>query len=322
MTLGTFGARSLRIWFSGGRGFIGGHLRRRLAAVYGREPLCLTADPAPSGGTAGAALIHVNFTSAEAISEVVEKHGVPDVFVHLGWAGMTEPESEVHLHANVLASRTLVRTLYEAGLERFIFVGSVNEYGDRAGLLREDMPAVGRLTRYAQGKAEVGRFGLEQAEKFGRIFVHVRLFYTYGAGQRESSLINTLFRCHLTGRAVDLGPCDHFRDYVYVGDVVEGLARMARMERSAVVNLGFGSAIRLREFVELFWSQLGDHPERLNFGALPKRADESEQPYSYASLENLVRLTGWRPGVPVDVGVQMTIDHLRESAGLGSPGRG
>jgi nucleoside-diphosphate-sugar epimerase len=224
---------------------------------------------------------------------------------------MTEPESDAHILTNVLAGKTLIRTLYEMGLERFIFIGSANEYGSRTGLLTEQMAPVGRLTNYAKAKSQVGQYGLEQAEQYGRTFIHVRLFYVYGPGQRPSSLINTLCRCYITDSVVDLRPCEHFREYIYVEDVVNGILQMCQLGHSAIINLGSGSAIKLKDFVQLFWSRLGGSPDRLNFGALPASWDEPEQPYSFASLETLTRLTNWRPTISIDEGIQMTIKQLR-----------
>lgn len=304
------------IWMTGAGGFIGREAVRACVGT-GAEILCLT--PAAVNPSAGPEAdrprrIQVDFLNSNDIRGVVQQHGLPDCFLHLGWGAMTDPMSSEHLGANVAASRQLIDTLYAAGLKKIVFVGTCNEYGAREGLLSEDQLPVGRLTCYAQAKAAVAAYGLVQARARARTFLAVRLFYVYGPSQRAGSLINKLYRCFRDGVAPELGPCEHYRDYLHVRDVAEGLCRLSATEETAVVNLGSGRAVRMKDFVIQFWHALGGSPERLRFGAQPMRAGEPDQPHSYADLETLLRLTGWTPGITLAEGIELTIRAMRGGA--------
>jgi nucleoside-diphosphate-sugar epimerase len=249
----------------------------------------------------------LNYGEPKEIRCLIDKLGVPDTFIHLGWGNMEDPCSTEHLTRNVDHAKSLMDTLYDAGLARFVFIGSVNEYGSRTGLLAEDMPAEGIMTNYAKGKAMVAAYGMEQTCHHDRAFLSIRVFYTYGQGQRSGSLINKLIRSRIEGIRPDLGPCEHYRDYIHVTDVAEGIARLCHVDQATTVNLGSGHAVSVREFVELFWKKLGGAPEDLQFGANPMRAGEPAQPHSFASLERLRHLTDWAPRLSLEEGIDVTI---------------
>lgn len=293
------------VWLTGSGGFIGRYLVPILRAASARLVL-LTPNPVGPGDPRR----RLDLDDPTAIRGAVDREGLPDVCVHLGWGDVDRPESSAHLEHHAPAAETLIRTLYDAGLQRCVFVGTTNEYGARAGALTEDLPPLGFMTNYARGKWRVTRFGLAEAERRGRSFVSARLFYTYGAGQREGALLNKLYRLHREGAAPDLGPCEHYRDFIYAGDAAEGIRRLANCDGCAIVNLGRGEMVRMDEYVRLFWSLLGGDPAALRFGALPMRAGEPEQVRCFADLTRLRQMTGWTPPTPLPDGLRAVMAQM------------
>jgi nucleoside-diphosphate-sugar epimerase len=302
------------IWLTGSSGFIGRCVAAELRA-NGHKVLCFSnAGLGDRAAEAKGDRLPLDFLDAKSISEQVTRFGVPDAFIHLAWADMAAPETERHLTENVQACRTLMDTLYEAGLKKFVFIGSMNEYGARVGALQEDLPPEGRLTNYAIGKIKATEYGYVRAGELGRVFLHVRPFYVFGAGQRKGSLINDLHEAIQAGREVSLGPCEHFRDFIHVSDVAQGIRRLLPLEKSTTVNLGSGRVIQVKEYVKMFWAQFGGDPATLKFGARPMRANEPEQPKSYADLTRLKQLTGWTPSLTLEQGIAKTVEDLKSTS--------
>ncbi|MDE2590345.1 MAG: NAD(P)-dependent oxidoreductase, partial [Patescibacteria group bacterium] len=199
--------------------------------------------------------------------------------------------------------------LYKSGLEKFIFLGSMNEYGDRIGPLYEEMKPMGWITNYAKGKIDVAKFGFEKAKEMDKKFIHIRLFYTYGAVYRKNTLIQDLYHGYKKNTKISLGHCEHYRDYVYVSDVVKGIRLLRNINESTTVNLGSGKAIKLKEFVNLFWKILGGKPEMLHFGDKPIKK-EQPQPNCFANLDKLEALIKWKPSISLEEGIKLTIKEL------------
>ena len=293
------------IWLTGASGFIGRPLGASLEKAY-REVRYFTNNKVSSSH-------YMDFSSEDDVRRNIELFGLPDVFVHLGWGAMTDPTSEEHLAANVHAGKTLIGTLFKAGLPKFVFLGSANEYGVRAGSLSEDMAPVGRRTAYAEGKTQVASFGLEQASQYDKKFISIRLFNTFGSGQRQGSLINKLYDCYREDIKPELGPCENFRDYIHVSEAVHGITLICGIDESTIVNLGSGKGIKLKDFVTLFWTSLGGAPNDLKFGAHAMRAGEPEQPYAFANTDRLRKLTGWAPSLSIEEGIRLTIEGLKQN---------
>ncbi len=254
--------------------------------------------------------IYVDFQSEQDISKAVENLGLPDVFIHSGWGGVGNPHAEVHIEDNVVQSKNIIKVLYKAGLDKIVFLGSMDEYGDQPGPLYEYMEPKGSITNYAQGKIAVAKYGLEIAKEMNKKFIHIRLFYTYGPLSREGTIIQELYHGYKKNREISLGPCERFRDYIYVSDTMKGIRLLSDVEESTTVNLGSGKAIKLKEFVSTFWKILGGKPEMLHFG--DKLIEEEHiQPNYYANLDKLRKLTGgWKPSVSLEEGIRLTIKEL------------
>ena len=301
------------IWLTGSGGFIGRHLTPLLE----RRGRLKRWTPDASGAD-GASRCWLDMNNRSAVRQAIQSEGPPDVFIHLGWGAMEDPGHPDHLAGNITRAQILIDELFAAGSTRFVFIGSTNEYGARAGELFEDMPPEGFMTNYAKGKWAVTQYGLAQAALHRREFISVRVFNTYGALQRSGSLLNKLYRCYNEGRKPDLGPCENYRDYIHAQDVAEGITRLceARIERPVIVNLGGGQAIQLKDFVKTFWSKLGGRPEDILFGAHEMRAGEPAQFFSFASLARLEQLTHWRPELSLEKGIELTIQMMRQTQAM------
>ena len=301
-------------WLTGSSGFIGKHLIQELKK-NNFEFRCFSNNSTlrDNPNKIEDNYYYMDFSSRENINKQIEKFGCPDIFIHLGWGDMESPMSTRHLTDNVKEAEILMDSFYSAGIEKFIFIGSMNEYGARLGSLAEDMKPKGRLTNYAKGKIQVSDYGFNKSEFYNKVFIHIRPFYVFGPGQRKGSLINELFEAHLKKRNASLGPCEHFRDFIYVKDVAEGIVRLCNINISNTINLGSGSFIKVKDYVILFWKYLGGSLDKLIFGSRRMSKDEPEQPKSYANISRLKKLTNWEPFYSIEAGIEATVISLMKT---------
>ena len=252
----------------------------------------------------------MDYSSTESIETMINKFGCPDRFIHIAWADMTIPMSDRHLTYNIQNSNNLIQTFFSSGLDQFIFLGSINEYGSPLGSVDESTPPTGRIINYALGKSEVTKFGLLKSSYYNKHFLNIRPSYVYGQGQRPNSLINHLFESSLSKTAPTLGPCDYYRDYIYVKDVSEGICRLMKVKSSGIVNLGSGSCIIVKDFVKKFWHFLGEDVRNLSFGKKEMMKDEPDQNKSFMNIDKLRELTNWGPTYTLDAGI---IDSIADN---------
>lgn len=295
------------VWLSGSRGFVGSYAVDALLHA-GYDVKCVSNSQSDNIN-----IIYIDFSQPSSIRKALEIHTAPDTFIHLGWGNVYEPHNSCHINQNVQDGINLIDELYKAGVKRFVSVGSSSEYGDRTGALGESDPPLGELNNYIKGKQALATYGLNLAQKLKTIFIHVRLFYTFGAGQKHNSLINQLFQTYLSNGDMSLSPCEHFRDYIYVSEAAEGIARIASVDSSGIVNLGSGNVIQLKKFVKSLWSELDGQSESLVFGSHEVPHLEQSQPKSYADLTILKKMTNWVPTLSIEDGIKKTVERLQLS---------
>lgn len=301
-----------KIWLSGSSGLVGRSIFAKLAAqsvdllsVTNQHDISYP-DAKQSTELISRSRVTVDFSDSSQIESTCEEFGVPDVFIHAGWGAMTNPDSKAHLEENVVNAETLIRTLYGAGLGKFIFIGSIEEYGQRDGKLSESSEPQGTLRNYALGKREVASRGFREAAKRDSIYVHVRLANAYGAPQRNGSLIHTLHSAYQNQEVPQLGPCAIYRDYIHTSDVAEGILRICEIDVSTTVNLGSGKTILLKDFAKQYWDVLGGDGGDLIFGGTSVGGDQAEPPRPYMDLTRFEELTKWRPVVSMREGIELT----------------
>ena len=291
------------IWLSGSRGFLGYYVKKELER-NGILHQCISP-------LSGIDVIEIDFSSEVSIEESVLTHGVPETFIHMGWGNVYEPHHSSHINENLQNGIKLIDKLYELGVKRIIHIGSSSEYGDRTGALKEEyIEPLGKINNYISGKLALAKYGLEVAQKTQKHFIHVRLFYAFGSGQRQDSLINQLYKCSVNGTDIDLSPCTHYRDYIYVEDAALGIVKLTNICESGIVNMGSGSVIQMKDFVSYFAQELGGN-FNLKFGSHIQPLSEQSQPKSYADLTKLSNLTNWVPSTSIRLGISKTVENMR-----------
>lgn len=110
------------------------------------------------------------------------------------------------------------------------------------------------------------------------------------------------------------------RDFTYVDDLVESIARLVPLVPSRedgntaspaaayrVVNIGGGTPVELTAFIEAIETKLGKKAIR---NLMPMQQGDVTDTYANADL--LENLTGYRPATTIDEGVGAFVDWYRE----------
>jgi UDP-glucose 4-epimerase len=292
------------IWLSGSNGFVGSHLLN----YYIKKGISIKTI----SNTNTKADILCDYSSKNHIRKCVSDYGCPDFFIHLGWGNVYLPHHESHINSSLMESKNLIDTLFDSGVKKFLSVGSSSEYFRSIGALDEKTEINNFQNNYVEGKILLSKYGLEQASKKDKVFTHIRLFYAYGSGQREDSLINQLYKCYLNNKSINLTSCSQFRDYIHIDDAIKGIDKILSINKSGIVNLGSGSVIRLKDFINIFWEELNGNPDLLLFGERSISKLEQVQPKSYADLSKLKLLTNWKPRIGIEEGIKKTIENMKK----------
>jgi len=287
---------------TGGAGFIGGRLCDLLRlcgwAVH-------SASRRPEGPEGATRHWQVDFADVGATRALLEETR-PDHVFHLASHVSGAPGVDLVLptfQANLQTTVNLLTVLAETGCERFVVTGS---------LVEPDPGSADRIPNapYAASKWASSDYVRMFHALYGLPGSIARVFMAYGPAQQDrAKLVPYAIESLLRGEPPAISSGRRLIDWVYVDDVVYGLARMALADDVAgrTVDLGSGTQISTVEFVERICELVGTDL-RPQVGAL---ADRPLEPVRVADVATTARVLGWAPATALDDGLTRTIDWHR-----------
>jgi nucleoside-diphosphate-sugar epimerase len=272
----------MRLFLTGGTGFIGSHVLAAALAA-GHEVLALRRSPH------SAPVIPLpcqpEWCEGDLASlEAAQLQGIEAV-LHLASAGVSPKKASWHelLQANVAGSLRLLERAAEAGVLRCIVAGTTHEYGKAAYRFNTIPPDAPLEPMSAYGASKAAAFQLLRtfAMEQGLELFYGRIFTAYGEGQYEGNFWPSLRRAALAGEDFPMTSGRQVSDFIPVADVaIHLLAACARPDvapgRPLVVNIGSGAATSLLAFAEAEWGRL-EATGRLLPASLPDRPDQIER---------------------------------------------
>jgi UDP-glucose 4-epimerase len=302
---------------TGGAGFIGGHLCRRLL-TDGWEVVAV--DNLSSGSRRnvpeGVELVEADLTE-EATGELLPTE--IDVVFHLASHVGQELSFErpvYDLRANAVGTGVVLEWMRGTGVEKIVFASTMNVYGDPPEELVTEQSPLRPPSPYAVGKI-ASELMCGVYEEFGIRSTSLRLFNVYGPMQdmrnMKQGMVSIFMAYVARGEPVLVrGPGERFRDFIWVQDVVDAFTRCASEPDTdgRVYNVSTGRKTLVRELLREITSAFGHEPDEypIAYGDPTPR----DQFGLYGDSSALRTDTGWRPATPLEEGIPMMAAWVRE----------
>lgn len=283
----------MKIAVTGANGFIG----RYVVAELQRREVQIVAVVRPGSDVARWLIQHqvVPIDIKQDTKNTFDLMGRPDALIHLAWGGLPNYYSRHHFEEELPAQYRFLRELILSGIKHLVITGTCAEYGLQFGPLREDM-ATDPSNPYGFAKDALRR-QLEWLRKDHPFdLTWARLFYLYGDGQAEGSLLQQLKQAEARGQTnFDMSAGEQLRDYLPVEAIAEYLTVLTlSMQNNGIVNVCSGMPISVRSLVEE-WIRRNHWRIKPAFGRL---SYHSYEPMAFwGSREKLDRCLQRDPGV-------------------------
>lgn len=260
----------VRVLLTGANGFVGRQILKRLinrdASVRvvvrtGKEAL-LHGEPGVDRVISTPSLFQ---ESEEWWAETVR--GM-DMVIHAAW--YVEPGKYLNAPENIdclAGTLRMARGCSEAGVRRFVGIGSCMEYGSAGGLLSIETP-LRPDSAYADSKAATYLALSHWLPDRGVEFAWCRLFYLYGEGEDPRRLVPYLHSRLAAGERADLTSGNQIRDFLDVAEAARKVVDVALGKVQGPVNICSGVAVTVRQLAEQIADEYGRR-DLLNFGARP-----------------------------------------------------
>lgn len=303
-----------RVLLTGGTGFVGANLTRRLLRE-GHEVHLLVHGDYTSWRIAGIAsevqLHQVDLSDADRLSTVVERIR-PDWIFHLAAYGAYSSQMNIHkmIQTNITGTVNLVEACLKTGFDSFVNTGSSSEYGFK-GYAPSETDWIEPNSNYAITKASATLFCRYIAMSRHTRLVTLRLYSVYGPYEDPTRLIPTLIVRGLQGELPLLVQPNVARDYVFIEDVDDAyMIAVSKDEKEfgAIYNIGTGIETSLLKVVEntRVAMRIAVEPQ---WGSMPNRSWDTA--VWLADNRRAREKLGWHPKYTFEQGLLRTIEWFR-----------
>ena len=302
-----------RVLVTGGAGFIGANLLRRLDESHDIRVLDNlqrgSRDLLPPDREID--LIEGDIRDPDAVARAMD--GI-ELVIHLAAFGsvvesVTDPVENFEI--NVRGTFEVLRGAANAGVERLVFastggaiMGNQEPPIDERSLPWPISPyGASKLCGEAYLHAFAGSFGIRP--------IALRFANVYGPySAHKKGVITRFIRAALAGGTFEIyGDGEATRDFLHADDLCRGIIAAADSDLSdEVVHLASEKGTTIRELAELIIELAGSDVEIVHH---PKRKGEVER--NFARADRAKEVLGWQPELSLREGMQSTIEWFREN---------
>lgn len=335
----------MKVLVTGSAGFIGAALSRRLLdrgdEVVGVDNLNDYYDPALKHARLAQLTPHANFTDVRL--DIADRAGIGELF------DREKPQRVVNLAAqagvryslvnpyayvetNLVGFTNILEGCRHHEVDHLVYASSSSVYGANTNLPFSVHDNVDHpVSLYAATKKANELMAHTYSHLYGLPTTGLRFFTVYGPWGRPDMALFLFTRNILAGKPIDVfNYGNHRRDFTYVDDIVEGVIRVLDRPAEAnpdwsgdrpdsatsyapyrLYNIGNNNTVELRRYIEVLEDCLGKKAER---NLLPLQP--GDVPDTFANVDDLVRDFDYRPGTPIEVGVQRFVDWYLDYYGV------
>ncbi|MDP8233434.1 MAG: NAD-dependent epimerase/dehydratase family protein [Candidatus Saelkia tenebricola] len=314
--------KNKKILITGGAGFIGTNLIRRLlqndialkAVIHEKEPVILNKK---------VEYLKCDLTKMEDCIKAVK--GIDLVFhcaANTSGAAVIEKTPLIHLTPNILMNAQLLEASYSAGVEKFLWLSSSTGYPPSEGAAKEDEMMVGEpyekyfcvgwMKRYTEVLCRI----YAQKVKNPITTIILRPTNIYG-GHDDFEFATSHVFAALIRRVIERqnplevwGTGENLRDLIYVGDFINAmLLAMERVHGYDVFNIGAGEVVSIKELLAIMLEVDDYRGAEIKFDP----SKPTTIPVRRVDTTKAKDILGFRPQVALREGIEKTLLWYREN---------
>ncbi|HEY9639420.1 MAG TPA: NAD-dependent epimerase [Coleofasciculaceae cyanobacterium] len=329
-----------RVLVTGAAGFIGFHLSQRLLSrgdqVVGLDNLNDYYDVSLKIDRLSQLQKHPNFqfyqldlADRAGIANLFTQHSLDIVINLAAQAGVrysvTHPYS--YVDSNLVGFVNILEGCRNSNIKHLVFASSSSVYGANTKQPFSVHDNVDHpISLYAATKKANELMAHTYSHLYSLPITGLRFFTVYGPWGRPDMALFLFTKAILSGQPINVFNHGKMRrDFTYIDDIVEGVIRVAdtipepnpnwtgnspdpgtSKAPYRIYNVGNNRPVELLHLIEVLESCLGKKAKK---NLMPMQP--GDVPETYADVDDLTQAVGFKPSVPIEVGIERFVDWYR-----------
>lgn len=307
----------MRILITGGAGFIGTNLTRKLLDE-GNEVICL--DNFYSGKKQNVLefLPQKNFSILDTdVKNKINLDGSVDQIYHLACPAsppIYQKDMLFTLDTSVLGTKNVLNFAQEKKA-KILFSSTSEIYGNPVEHPQSEsyfgnVNTIGKRSCYDEGKRVAETYCYLSKEKELDVCV-ARIFNTYGPfmDANDGRVVSNFIVSALNNKNLEIyGTGNQTRSFCYVDDTIDGLVKFMNLKEKyfGPINIGNPAEFTITELAEKVLSYIPLSRSKIVFKPLPSDDPERRKP----NIEKANKVLGWYPKISIEKGLDATIQFF------------
>jgi len=307
----------MNILITGGAGFIGSHLCKRLLDE-GNSVICV--DNFITGFRKNIKALESN-PKFKLIEQDISNplHIQEDIDWVLHFASLASPKHYLNYPIKTLKSGLLgthnCLGIAKEKKAKFFLASTSEVYGDPLVHPQPEeywgnVNSIGVRSCYDESKRGAEALTYAYMRQHNLDVRVVRIFNTYGPNMHpdDGRVVSNFIVQALKGEDITIyGQGRQSRSFCYVDDLVEGITKMMGVDYKLPLNLGNPREFKISELASLVLKATGSKSKIENL-PLPEDDPKQRQP----DISKVRKMTGWQPKVSLEQGLKKTIEYFKD----------
>ena len=220
-----------------------------------------------------------------------------------------------YVATNVTGTLNVLEACRATKVDRLVHTSTSETYGTALYAPIDERHPLQGQSPYSATKIAADKLAESYYRSFDLPVATLRPFNTFGPRQSARAIIPTIISQAMTGREIKLGSLSPVRDLTFVTDTAAAFIAVAECDAAVgqVVNSGNGKGITVGELGAriLRLMDLGD--SRTIVSDQDRVRPSKSEVFELICDNRLIQqLTGWRPQVTLDFGLERTIGYIQD----------
>lgn len=305
----------MRILITGGAGFIGSNLTKRL--IQDGHQLVVIDNLLRGNKLDQKTFEQVEFIKGDVrdYQAVLNASKGCSVIIHLAavlGVDVVADNPVETMDVETIGTRNVVQAAQENNIKKIMYASTSGIYGHSAieSALTEEV-LVDPRTSYAMAKRYNEIYLASHFEEKGLNTIAVRFFNVYGPNQDNRMVIPRFFEQALNYEDITVfGNGKQTRDFTYIDDTVEACVRLLNTDGFHIVNIANETEWCIQDLAEKM-KEITNSSSNITYIEAPKKRYDYEVERRVGSSEKLFNLTGYKPETSLKQGLEKiyTINH-------------